>query len=217
MKMTATESGITRRVVLTFLIGLASLSVGGCDKDDDNVAGEKLSPSQQVALGWTYFEDGDYTLALQEFDAAIAGDAALSDAWNGRGWALGKLRGRLSEAPACFARALNIDTTRYDAIGGWAFAVFQLDDIPGNYQSAINKSDSLLHRRPGWRFLHEPTLNEVDVYLLIAASHFNLGAYSASYTTIVDHLNPSFEADITTPAGRSQLLEEIERLRRING
>ncbi len=189
----------------------------GCAGKDDPVGLGDLTPAEQVDQGWTYYEDRDYSSALQEFVSATEREASLADAWNGKGWTLGKLAGRLPEAPACFGRALQIDTTSYDAIGGWAFAVYQLGNGESDWRSAIDKSDSLLHRRPGWRFLHEPTLNEYDVRLLLAAAFFNLQDYASSYSTIVDYLNPAFEADVTTPAGRRELLDEIERLRRVHG
>ncbi len=213
MAITATRRGTNLYTALVLLVGTFGLTLGGCSKDDKPVAGADLTPEQQVDQGWSYFEEGDYSRALTEFEAASGRNPNLSDAWNGEGWALGKLPERLAEAPSFFARALQTDTARYDAIGGWAFAAYQL----GNWQSAINKSDSLLHRRPGWRFLHETTLNEKDLQLLKAAAYFNLGNYASSYSTVLDHLNPSFEADINTPAGRQELLDEIERLRRVNG
>jgi len=213
MVKTATKGKVFWRLGFAILVGSLSLTIGGCSNDGDPAKTTDLSPTEQVDLGWSHFEDGEYASALQEFEGALGRNGNLSDAWNGKGWALGKLPNRLDEAPACFAKALQIDTTRYDAIGGWAFAAYQI----GNWSSAVNKSDSLLHRRPGWRFLHEVTLNEKDLQLVIAASHFNLGDYSSSYATIIDHLNPLFEADINTPAGRLELLDEIERLRRVNG
>ncbi len=214
MIVIAKKNGTNWHPKTFLLIGLVTVISAGCSKEDDSpTSGANLSPAQQVGQGWTYYEEGEYTKALQEFEGAIGRDASLSDAWNGKGWTLGKLPDRLDDAPVCFARALQIDTTRYDAIGGWAFAAYQL----GSWSSAIQKSDSLLHRRPGWRFLHEATLNDDDVQLLKAAAHYNLGDFASSYSTVVNYLNPLFEADITKPAGRHELLDEIERLRRVNG
>jgi len=198
------------------LLGISALLVGavllnGCKKDDGpSVA--VLTPTEQVALGWEYFVGGDYTGSLSEFTLALGRDATLSDAMNGIGWSIGRIPGRLSEAPQWFARALARDTTRYDALGGWAFAAYQL----GDWQSAIHKSDSLLHRRPGWRFLHESTVDQNDIILMQAAAYYNLGDFATSLVSVTS-LNAAFEADVSTPAGRRELFDEIERLRRVYG
>jgi len=191
---------------------IAAFIVAGCD-DGDGSTNASRTPAEMLEWGWNYFEAANYSSALNEFESALRGDPRLSDAQNGAGWAVGRIPGRLNEAPARFAAALSLDTTRYDALGGWAFAIYQL----GQYGEAIAKSDSLLRRRPGWRFLHEPTLDQNDLRLMQAACHYNLGDYTASYRKVVDFLNPSFEADVSTPAGRRELLDEIERLRRVYG
>lgn len=196
--------------------GLALLALAifltGCEKKDDDGDNAATSPQQLTALGWDAFKSGDYLTAYNRFQSAVDRDRSYSDAYNGLGWSAGRIRGRLPETDVHFARSLALDTTRYDALGGWAFAVYQ----SGNWTSAINKADSLLHRRPGWRFLHEPTLDFRDVWILTAAAYYNLGDFASSYSIISDHF-PPFEADINTPAGRRELLEEIERLRRIYG
>ena len=191
-------------------LGFASLT--GCSTNDSNPTAV-LTPSEQVDEAWGLFQDGDYNGALAEFTAALGRDGTLSDAQNGIGWTLGRMPGRLAEAPVWFSRAITSDTTRYDALGGWAFAIYQT----GDFQGALDKSEALLGRRPGWRFLHEQTLDQFDIRLMQASSYYNLGDYTSSYRTVVDHLNPSFEADLTTPAGRRELLDEIERLRRVYG
>ncbi len=197
----------------TFLTIMVCLLVVGCEKDDEDTSNQALTASELTTQGWRAFESGDYLTALNNFNMALSKDNNFSDAYNGLGWTSGKIPARLNEAPNYFARSYALDTTRYDALGGWAFAVYQ----QGNWSSAIEKGDSLLHRRPGWRFLHEPTLDFRDVWLMIAAAYFNLADYYAAYRTIVEHLNAGFEADVNTPAGRRELLEEIERLRRIYG
>ncbi len=195
--------------LLLFGLGLA---LTGCSKSSSGPSSPTLTVADQVAQGWTDFETGNYSLALSEFQAAIGRDASYADAHNGAGWALGKLPSRLTEAPTQFALALQLDTTRYDALGGWAFVAYQT----GDWQGALAKSDSLLHRRPSWQFLHEKTLDKDDVRLLQAACYYNLGDYATSFATVVT-FSPAFEADVSTPAGRRALFDEIERLRRLYG
>lgn len=194
-------------------IGLALTAVG-CG-DDDSSTGPELTNAEKIDLGWDKFEEADYSGALAQFQAVTQSNGQLSDAWNGAGWSSARLVGGLNAATGYFDTALQRDTIRYDAMGGWAFAVYQ----QGNWDEAITKATALLHRRPGWRFLHEPSLNSNDLYIMLAAAHYNLGDaahYTASYEAVRE-LNPAFEADISTPAGRRELLNEIERLRRLYG
>jgi len=200
--------------LLVLAASVLSVTVfSGCSSDDDSSGTPVLTPAEQVEQGWTFFETGEYAKALAEFKAALAKDGTLADAQNGIGWTLGRIPDSLSHAPQWFDRSLRQDTTRYDALGGWAFAVYQL----GEWQTAIDKSDYLLRRRPGWRFLHEPTLDETDIRLMQAGANYYLGNYSASLDLVVAHLNSAFEADVSTPTGRRELLDEIERLRRVYG
>ncbi|MBM3329952.1 MAG: hypothetical protein FJY67_10880 [Calditrichaeota bacterium] len=184
----------------------------GCAKDDDSNGSGGRTAAEALAAGWDAFETGDYATAHSNFTEATGLDSRLSDAYNGLGWSSGRMPGRLSEAGTHFGRSLGLDTTRYDALGGWAFAVYQ----SGDYAAAIAKADSLLRRRPGWRFLHQQTIDFRDVKLMMAAAWYQTGNYSASYA-VVQELNPAFEADVRTPSGRRELMEEIERLRRIYG
>jgi len=185
----------------------------GCAKDDDDGDGQAQTAAELTSAGWVKFESGDYVAAAANFQSAVDRNANYSDAYNGLGWTTGRIQSRLNESGGYFARSLALDTTRYDALGGWAFAVYQ----EGRWGSALSKADSLLRRRPGWRFLHEPTLDFRDMWLMVAAANYNLADYAAAYRAIVEHLNAGFETDINTPAGRRELLEEIERLRRIYG
>lgn len=199
--------------LIPLLLVFALLTVTGCDKTEDTTTAPTLSAQDLVMDGWVKYEDSDWNGALSSFNAAIAENGSLSDAWNGAGWAEGQIPGQLVSAANRFAVAFQKDTTRYDALGGWAFVEFQRN----NLQSAINKSDSLLARRPRWKFLHEQQLDYLDLQLLQSKAYFLLGIYADSYKVVVDHLNPGFSTDISTPFGRQQLSDEIERLERIYG
>ncbi len=194
-----------------FLVTFLTFALSGCD-GEDGPSGPELTADYLTELGWDSFEQFDYQSALDDFKAALGKNPDHADANNGAGWSAGKLHGHLNEAPAYFAKSLQIDTTVYDALGGWTFVVFQT----GDYEAAIDKADSLLHRRPVWQFHHEQTLDHFDIRLVLAVSYFNIGEFEASYET-VRFLNRYFETDISTPAGRRELFEEIERLRLVYG
>lgn len=201
-----------KRLLTAALVFMLVFALGGCSKDDDDTE-IQLSTQDLIERGWESFENLDYTAALNDFQSVMLQDQSLGDAWNGAGWSAGRLNGRLDESVEYFAGCLQRDTTRYDALGGWAFVAYQSAD----YNGALRKADSLLHRRSGWRFLHQPSIDFHDIHLMMAAAHYNLEDYVSSLNMVVLYLNPLFEADINTTAGRRELLDEIERLRQIYG
>jgi len=201
----------TIALVFPFLLGVIA-----CDNKDDTTIHDELTVDEIVDQGWNYFSESDYTSALEEFETAIGRGGKIADAYNGAGWSAGKiidLANGLERSATNFSQSLSIDTTMYDALGGWAFIAFQ----QGEWTAAIEKADSLLNRRPGWRFLHQSTIDFQDLRLLKAKSYFNNLDFNSSYQVITDFLNPSFVADVSTEEGRMELQQEIERLRLIYG
>lgn len=204
---------ILNRLLSVSLAVLFVVTVVGCGKDDNGDAGIQLSAQELIERGWDNFENMEYPAALRDFKSAIDQHTILFDAWNGAGWSAGKQNAMLDDANEYFAGCLLRDTTRYDALGGWAFVVYQ----SGDWNGALNKADSLLHRRPLWRFLHQSDIDFHDLRLMMAAAYYNIGDFATSLNVITTYFNQSFEADIETPGGRRELLEEIERLRQIYG
>lgn len=197
--------------VVCLIICLIS-GIIGCGKDDD-VVGPVVTPDDITGQGWELFERGEYDSSLVKFQVAIESGNTLSDAHNGAGWSTGRIPGMLNNAGGYFERSLELDTSRYDALGGWTFIVYQQDE----WETALDKADFLLRRRPTWRFLHESSLDYNDVRILTASANFKLGRYGTSLEIIIKYLNNSFEADTTSPAGQRAILEEIERLSEIYG
>lgn len=210
---TVKDRAIVKGLIISMLVASFSFSVISCGDDEDDNTQAQLTVQEVSARGWESFKDADYSSALTDFSAVIQRDANYSDAYNGAGWSVGRLPNRLSEAGAYFSRSLQLDTSRYDALGGWSFVEYQL----GNYQSSLNKADSLLNRRPGWRFLHQPSVDFRKLRLTKAAAYYSLEQFSNSLSEIRSYLNADFEADVATQEGRRELLSEIERLRRIYG
>lgn len=197
------------RILLSVIaLGMVLITIG-CDKTE-GPSEAKVTADDLVQQGWSNFENLDYTASLNDFEAAIDLDDCHSDAHNGAGWSAGKIHGKLKRACDYFAISFSLDTTRYDALGGWVFAVYQ----QGDWEAAIRKGDSLLYRRQVWQFHHEQTIDFNDIRLVMAVSYFNLGEFEQSLRN-VQMLNSSFEADMNTPIGRRELRDEIERLRKI--
>lgn len=195
-------------VCLSLVILLA-----GCSKDDDGSTGPIAGSDDVIERGWHAFERGEWYQALSEFRTAISIDDNAGDAWNGAGWSAGRIPGMMEDAEVYFAGARQRDIFRYDALGGWVFVAYQLE----RWEAVIDSAVILLNRRPGWRFLHQSSINFYDVRLLMAATYYNLMDYESSYHIIRDYLNDAFETDPSTPAGQRELLDEIERLRLVYG
>ena len=202
--------------LIRFFISLFNLvfllAMVGCG-DEDGPSGPIANVQDVVSEGWDYFIEAEYQNAFDTFTRAIEMDRHHSDAHNGAGWSSGKIPGMLEQASDYFARSYSLDTTRYDALGGWSFVVYQL----GEWEATIAKADSLLRRRPVWQFLHESNIDFHDVWLIVASSNCHLGHFERALEIIKDYLNSSFDADSSTPAGRREILDEIERLGRIYG
>lgn len=203
------------QVIFRFLVSAAVscfvLLINGCD-DSEGPAEPEVTADDYVEQGWKNFELHGYDESLNDFLEAIKLDNKLSDAFNGAGWSSGRIVGKLEEAGDYFAISFDLDTSRYDALGGWVFVIYQ----SGDWEAAIQKADSLLHRREVWQFYHEKSIDFSDIRLVMAVSYFNLGDFEASLE-IVQILNSAFEADLTTPIGRRELRDEIERLRLVYG
>ena len=205
------DSRPTRFLLSVIALGIVLITIG-CDKKE-GPSEAKVTADDLVQQGWINFEYLDYIASLKDFEDAINLDDRHSDAYNGAGWSAAKIPRKMNEAGDYFATSLSLDTTRYDALGGWVFVVYQQGDSAG-WEAAIRKGDSLLYHRQVWQFHHEKSIDFNDIRLVMANSYLNLGEFEQSLE-IVQLLNSSFEADVTTPIGRRELREEIERLRKI--
>jgi len=194
------------------MVILLLVAVIGCEKDDAGDAAA-MTARELVERGWDKFEAVDYSSALDDFRAAYDLDDQFSDAYNGAGWSAGRMDNMLDEAEDYFQTCWEMDSTKYDALGGWIFVVYQQSE----WSASIEKAAVLLNDKSGWRFLHEPSLDFRDIHLVTTAAHYNLGHYTEAYEIIVSYLNSSFEVDVESAAGQRELLEEIERLRQIYG
>ena len=200
-----------RITIFLMVLGLMVIAIG-CG-EDGGPSGPEVTAESLVEDGWELFAAEEYEAALDRFLDATEKNHNYSDAYNGAGWCSGKIPGLLSEASNHFARSFGLDTTRYDALGGWTFVVYQ----SGQWDAAIGKADSLLHRRPVWQFLRQPSIDFHDIWLVEASAYCHLGNYDRALEIIIEHLNNSFDADPSTPAGRREILDEIERLGRVYG
>ncbi len=159
--------------------------------------------------GWQEFQNGNYSDALTNFEEAISLDINYVDAYNGAGWANGKL-GILTDAINRFNSGLELDSSNVDMLSGIAFVYNASKD----YQNSIMKANSALSIKSHWTFSHISTIDYKDLRLLLAENYFAVADFQSSLSE-VKILNSSFNADVTTQSGITELSLEIERLKGI--
>ncbi len=166
----------------------------------------------QIERGWSYYEDGEYDEAIDEFSSAIESDLDSLDhaeAFNGLGWCYGKIQ-ELSTAVDDFSIAIEKDISIIDPYAGLTFVY---SDIPQD-QNAVDAATTLIQKDEFYFFGHDKDITVGDVRLVKAKSLCNLGNFVSALIE-VRQLNPSFNCNVSTPDGREALLLEIERLRSI--
>ncbi len=165
------------------------------------------SPETLTANGWTQFENGEYTLALNSFKEAIRASDTYVDAYNGAGWASARLQ-NLTDAASYFSQCLNLDANYADGLAGNTF----LSHARKNYQTAVSDGNKLATNNPNWSFSHDTTLDILDIYLVLAESYFALQDFTNSLLQ-VQKIDPTFSADVNTYEGKAKLADKIEELR----
>jgi tetratricopeptide (TPR) repeat protein len=181
------------------------MMLGGCGTSDEGNG--PTPPSTHVDRGWEAFEAGDFADAESHFEAAIAEDLANSEAHNGLGWTNMKLDD-LQEALTSFDAALTHGFIGADPHAGKAILLRDLE--PVDYAAAITSANSALGIESDYVFAHDADLDWKDLRLVLAQSHFALGAYDEANSQ-VGTLGGN-EQDPASSTFVEDLLAEIERL-----
>lgn len=193
---------INHVIAVLFLMVL----IWGCTADTGNEP-SNYSPETLTANGWTQFENGEYTLALNNFKEAVRASNTYVDAYNGAGWASARLQ-NLSDAANYFSQCLGLDQNYKDALAGFSF----LENARKNYQNAIDYGNQLMLLDANWSFPHDANLDIYDIYLVMAESYFALEDFANSLI-YVKKIDPTFNADVNTYEGKAQLADKIEQIR----
>ncbi len=196
-----------RMVVLAASALLLLGSLAACGGKKSTEPPEK-TVAEFIAEGWGKYQDGSYEAGGRSFDEALTKEPGNRSALLGRGWCRAKL-GDPTGAAADLTGASADVGLRDDAEAGLAFVHL----AAGAYQSAVSAAASVLSRNPAWTFSHATRPDAKSLHLLTAQAHFALGDFEEALSAVVDHLNSSFHAVISTPEGRAELAAEIERLR----
>lgn len=194
---------------LVLCLGIGALS---CSKDETPPAPPKTAP-ELLAEGWQGFSGHNYQLAIDRFTAALQLDPTLVDAYNGSGWANAK-RDSLNASSLAFNAGLALDTGNLPMKAGLAFVLNAQRSVADHYQQSIDRANSVLLADSGWTFSRDTSVNSRDLHILLAEDYFAMADYATSLAEVKKLA--SFDADITTVAGQTQLAAEIEYLRSVN-
>lgn len=192
----------TIKYILVLSLSLLFLSSCG---DDSSSSG--LSDAEKLALAWTSFSDGLYQDAIDLFNELIDDEVFLAEAYSGLGWSAAR-NGQLQTAINSYENGLMNEPSvdlEDDIYAGWSFAKEAL----GEYADALTGTAEVSNN---WQFDHDNQLSHNDIVLLRAICYYALGDFANSLLE-VQILDPDFDCNVETEAGRAALAAKIEELR----
>ncbi len=193
------------------LAAVALLLIPSCKSSTNDSTNPPATASELIAQGWQAFSAKDYRGAHDKFTAAIRLDSTLVEAYSGAGWSDARLN-ILAGAEAELALGNLRDSTNLDILGGLVI----VHGAQRAYAVSAAQAVSLLAKNSGWSFLRDNTVNAADIRIVAAEDYFALGDFTGSLS-MVNQLNGSFSADVSTLEGRTALAAEIERLKNVYG
>jgi len=194
---------------ILWLLALPLLVLAGCGDDDDGGPTPPTPPTDQEVLdaGWAAFTAGDLAEAEAQFRILLDRGALLAEAHDGLGWTFAgqsAVDSALVHYEAAVAAGGDTGTIADQLHAGLAFA----SDAAGAWQDVL---DAAAEVPSGWVFAHDDTVDRDAVTLLEAIAHYALADFAASLAA-VQELDPAFDADVGTAAGRAELAARIEAL-----
>jgi tetratricopeptide (TPR) repeat protein len=169
----------------------------------------ELGPEDYATDGWQMVAEQDYRAAIEEFLTAADMDPEYTDAWNGLGWAFGKLgQPDTSIVNFTIGAELNDPTViGVEILAGRSFSSLAL----GEFSDVISDAKQALTRSPIWVFRRDPSFTYQHLTLNVATAFFGLGHFDSSLVW-VQRVAPAFHVDVSTLPGRSQLAIKLEAL-----
>jgi hypothetical protein len=198
-----------RTLALLALLALPLLPLTGCGDDDGDDTPPPTPPTdEEVYLAaWADYEDQDLAESEAGFRELLGRGALLPEAHDGLGWVFAA-RSQGDSALVHFEAAVAAGGAAGEIAdqlhAGLAFA----RETAAQWQGVLDAAGEVPQ---GWVFQHDETLDRDDVTLLEAVAHYALGDFTSSLG-LVQVLDPTFQADVSTAAGRAELANRIEEL-----
>lgn len=164
--------------IIAINLGMSLIVLFGCSNDQEY---DTEAARRNHAVGWTAYNDGDFSAALLSFERAVNLDATLADAHNGLGWShLSASRTSsvnpqiIAKAQDAFEEAIRLDVSNADAWIGLANTLFIRRENPTDFQTALLAIDNALKADHTTLFRHDYQ-SIADLHALKGACYFYLG------------------------------------------
>lgn len=166
------------RCVMAFCFFFAA----ACTVQDEHLVSAHM-PAQQdfVQQGWESFQAGDFSAATQQFQLALAGDAASPGANCGLSWLL------LFQSPdsataieAGFGIARNDPRWQDEALTG----LVMLYAAAGRYVELVAAVDTVLQRQPQYQFPYRASIDWHDLQVAKSQALYNRGDYAGAWQSL---------------------------------
>ncbi len=174
---------------------------------------EKIDPEVDdfVEYGWTLYAEREFENALAHFQEGLDMDAQYIDGYNGAGWCYIEFNNP-DTAIIFFNNGLDLITidssqVRFEMLAGIALSYH----VIGDYTRAISRGEELIEFRPVFEFTHNWRIDYSEIALMLAAANYAVGDFTAALEW-VQLLDEEFVVDVSTNAGRADLIKKIETL-----
>jgi tetratricopeptide (TPR) repeat protein len=171
---------------------------------------EKVTAGKLIQQGWAKFEAKNFAGAGSDFSAALSISTIRTDsggAFLGSGWAeLRQNHGGLAQNS--LEKFLLLTPGDIDGRAGLAFAYLSQN----KFRNAIDTAKVVLSSSASWTFGRDPSINYLDLQLLLAQCYYELADFNTSLAIVKQYFDPSFTANVNTPEGRKKLGDKIESL-----
>jgi len=202
-------------ILKIFMIVIIVCSCGGGNVlPPEEKAALEESPQKITEDGWKYYEDGEYTKALNKFSEASKRKSDYWDSYNGLGWTY-FAQHVLAYSISNFTKAVNGDSLFLDCYVGLSLASFENNDYLSAIDAAVKavQIDSLGFVFNGsYEFTHNTKVNAKALRKILALSYYYNGEFQKSYNQLKTYLKPQVSLDINSPHFPRLLLIELEDL-----
>jgi tetratricopeptide (TPR) repeat protein len=177
--------------IAVIFVALFLFIVSACDRKGENIPTFPPTADSRLSEGWSNFEAGNYSIAIERFAAAKNRDASYADAYRGLGWSYSRVMD-FTNAESNFkiyATLFKDDPAKLNDVNAGLATMF---GAAGNDSKAIELSELVIAADANYSFDHDPRVNTSSLRALIARSYYNQGNYLATLEFILNNLDAAF-------------------------